>query len=325
MNNTSVILEPGKRELTLSRLLDAPASLVYKMWTDPEHVINWWGPEGFTNTTIEMTVQPGGKWRYIMHGPDGVDYPNRITYQEVVKNKKLVYLHGDDADDAGSLMEVTVLFEPKNGKTLLTMHSIFSSAEARDLVIEKFGALEGGKQHIDRLNNYTKGMEDWDPDAQDEIFITRIFDAPRELMFEAFSDTRHLAHWYAPAGCIIEIYEHDFREGGIFLHGIHTPGMKECMCKATYVEISKPERLVYTLSFADIKGNTIEPAVMGKPEWPAETTVTITFTEWEGKTKLTLHQTVSATLAKQTGAYPSWLSMFDNLAKEVAKTLVNVG
>lgn len=68
------------------------------MWTDPKHIA-WWGPNGFTNTIHEMNVKPGGVWRFIMHGPDGTDYPNKILFIEVVKPERLVYTHGSDEDN----------------------------------------------------------------------------------------------------------------------------------------------------------------------------------------------------------------------------------
>lgn len=77
--------DTADREIVISRLIHAPRELVFKVWTDPKHVAHWWGPNGFTNTIHEMDVRPGGVWRFIMHGPDGVDYPNKIVYKEVVK------------------------------------------------------------------------------------------------------------------------------------------------------------------------------------------------------------------------------------------------
>ena len=89
---------PTDREIVLSRLIDAPQELVFDAWTDPEQVGQWWGPSGFTTTTHKMEVKPGGVWRFVMHGPDGRDYQNKITYLEVVPPERLVYRHGGDED-----------------------------------------------------------------------------------------------------------------------------------------------------------------------------------------------------------------------------------
>ena len=71
------------KEFIISRLLNAPATLVWDVWTKPEHIIKWWGPTGFTTTDKGMKVKVGGDWRFIMHGPDGRDYPNRIIFLEI--------------------------------------------------------------------------------------------------------------------------------------------------------------------------------------------------------------------------------------------------
>lgn len=142
------------REVVITRILDAPPELVFKTWTDPEHVDKWWGPTGFTNETFEMDVRPGGVWRYVMHGPDGVDYPNKIVYLEVAKPERLVYDHGSDGEGAEPDFRVTVTFADEGGKTRLTMRSVFPTAEARDYVVREFKAIEGGNQTLDRLAQY---------------------------------------------------------------------------------------------------------------------------------------------------------------------------
>ncbi|HJU84374.1 MAG TPA: SRPBCC domain-containing protein, partial [Holophagaceae bacterium] len=85
---------PAAREFGAARILEAPRELVFRLWTEPGHVEKWWGPEGFRNTIHEMEVRPGGRWRLTMHGPDGTDYPNVITYLEVLPPHRLVYHHG---------------------------------------------------------------------------------------------------------------------------------------------------------------------------------------------------------------------------------------
>ena len=123
------------REMVVSRLIDAPRDLVFKAFTSPEHVTQWWGPDGFTTTTREMDVRPGGVWRYVMHGPDGTDYPNRIDFREVVEPERLVYNHSGDSPDDPIRFETTVTFEDRDGKTALTMRALFETAAVRDQVM----------------------------------------------------------------------------------------------------------------------------------------------------------------------------------------------
>jgi len=140
----------SEREIVISRVLDAPRSLVFDVWTDPIHVGEWYGPRGFTITTHKMDVRPGGTWNFVMHGPEGVDYQNRIIFIEVDRPYRLVYSHAGEEGEP-SQFQVTLTFEEHDGKTLLTMRSLFESAADRDRVVEEHHAIEGGNQTLDRL------------------------------------------------------------------------------------------------------------------------------------------------------------------------------
>lgn len=146
------------REIVITRTFDAPRALVFKAFTDPRHVDRWWGPTGFRNTTLAMDFRPGGRWRYIMHGPDGRDYPNHVHYTVIDEPGLLEYEHGSDPD-APPHFHVTVTFVEENGRTTLTMRSLFPSAAARDHVVREFGAIEGGHQTLERLAAYLPTME----------------------------------------------------------------------------------------------------------------------------------------------------------------------
>ena len=142
------------REIVISRLIKAPRERVFAAWTDPGHIGGWWGPQGFTTTTQAMDVRPGGAWRYTMHGPDGVDYPNLIVYSEVARPERLAYVHGSGEDDDPHQFTTVVTFEDEGGQTRLTMRSIFASAAARDYVVREFHAIEGGNSTLDRLEEF---------------------------------------------------------------------------------------------------------------------------------------------------------------------------
>jgi len=134
-----------------TRILDAPRDLVWEVWTKPEHIKEWWGPNGFSLTTKSMTVEPGRVWEFIMHGM-GRDWDNKIEYVEVKKPSLLSYKHsGADADYNFS---VTILFEEVEGKTLLTMKSVFKSKEIIEELNRRVNAIEGGKQTLNRLEDY---------------------------------------------------------------------------------------------------------------------------------------------------------------------------
>lgn len=153
---------------------------------------------------------------------------------------------------------------------------------------------------------------------EQDTFISRIINAPRDLVFKAWTDPEHLKHWFAPRGCSIHFTQIDVQPGGGFHSCIRTPDLKDCWCKGTYLEIVAPERIVFSMAVSDEHGNLITPEEAGMaPDWPQETIVTVTFTAEGEKTKFTLHQTVSEILAKRTGAYPSWLDMLDILEAQL--------
>lgn len=142
------------REIVITRTVRAPRDRVFTAFTDPRHVAHWWGPNGFTLTTHRMDVRPGGTWRFIMHGPDGTDWPNRITYRSVVRPERLEYVHGSDIDDDPHAFDVTITFTEHDGMTTITMRSLFATASARDLKVTKVRAIEGGNQTLRRLEEY---------------------------------------------------------------------------------------------------------------------------------------------------------------------------
>jgi uncharacterized protein YndB with AHSA1/START domain len=155
--NSSAAAPGTDREIVITRVLDAPRELVFGAFTEPKHVAEWWGPNGFTNTIHEMDVRAGGVWRFIMHGLDGIDYPNKIVYSEVVRPEHLVYTHGGDGEDDSAPFHVTVTFDEVGDKTKLTMRSLFASA-AECAKVKKLGAVEGGKQMLDRLAEHLRHM-----------------------------------------------------------------------------------------------------------------------------------------------------------------------
>lgn len=145
------------REIVLTRIFEAPRELVFKARTTPERVAPWWGPNGFTTTIHVMDVRPSGMWRFMMHGPNGVDYPNRIVYTEVHAPERLDFDHGGDRDEDFPQFHVTVIFADMGGRTELTPRMLFPTTEACKNT-KDFGAVEGGNQTLGRLAEYLESM-----------------------------------------------------------------------------------------------------------------------------------------------------------------------
>ena len=142
------------RELLLTRVLNAPIELVWEVWTNPEHISQWWGPNGFTNTITKMDIQPGGEWDLVMHGPDGTDYKNKSVFKEVIKHKKLVYEH-----ISGPKFLATIEFEAQGEKTAIKWHMLFESKEQFIQTVKTFKADEGLKQNVEKLEEYLSQRE----------------------------------------------------------------------------------------------------------------------------------------------------------------------
>jgi uncharacterized protein YndB with AHSA1/START domain len=154
----SIDLQQDPRSIIAVREFDAPRELVFAVWTDPQHLAQWWGPNGFTTTTSAFDARPGGVWRFVMHGPDGRDYQNRITYDEIVKPERLVYSHGGGEDVEPVRFKVTVTFDAIGGRTRLTMRMLFPSAAERARVIKEYGADKGLVQTLTRLAEHLTAL-----------------------------------------------------------------------------------------------------------------------------------------------------------------------
>jgi uncharacterized protein YndB with AHSA1/START domain len=288
------------RELVVTRIFNAPRALVFKAWTDPQHVVQWWGPNGFTTTIQEMDVRPGGTWRFILHGPDGTDYQNDIVYREVTEPERLVYDHLSEPN-----FQVTVTFTERDGKTELTVRMLFETADIRAQVVDKYGAAEGLKQTLGRLEEHLVS-------PADELQLTRLFDAPRPLVFAAWTDAKHLARWWGPHGFTNPVCELDARPGGAILINMTGPDGVAFPMKGTVHEIVAPERFVFTSTAGEN-----EEGIPG-----IQALNTVLFTEEAGKTKVTLQVRmvcVAPEFAEAVqGMSEGWNQSLDRLAADVA-------
>jgi uncharacterized protein YndB with AHSA1/START domain len=150
-------LEQDPRSIIGTRIFDAPREIVFAAFSDPKHLAQWWGPNGFATTTSAFDFCPGGVWRFVMHGPDGRDYQNRITFDVIEPPSRLVYQHTGDADVEPVKFTQSLTFEDLgSGKTRLIWRGAFESAEARAHVIKEYGADKGLVQTMARLAEFVE-------------------------------------------------------------------------------------------------------------------------------------------------------------------------
>jgi uncharacterized protein YndB with AHSA1/START domain len=150
-------VERKGNELTITHVLNAPRALVFKVWTDPKHLAQWWGPKGFTNPVCEVDLRPGGTILIHMRGPDGTVYPMSGEYREIVKPERLVFISSALDKDDNPLFEVltTVTFVEVGASTKLTMHASVSKLRPEGAP-NVAGMEEGWKQSLVRLEEYVE-------------------------------------------------------------------------------------------------------------------------------------------------------------------------
>jgi uncharacterized protein YndB with AHSA1/START domain len=308
------------REIRLTRTYDAPLALVWEAWTKPEHLAKWWGPRGFTITTHARDLRVGGIWDYTMHGPDGKDWPNFTRYHEVVPESRLVYDHGASAADGKPLFRVTATFRDIGGRTELDIVMLLETPEAaRETRV--FIKMAGGNSTWDRLAEYVEQQH-----TQREIFVVaRSFDVSVERLYELWTTPEHVVQWLPPTGFSMTFRRVDMRLGG---HGefVMSNGDASMQGRFTYVEMQRPDRLVYTQCFLDAEGQVLRH--LGPTPWPGELRNTVIFTaEGPNQSRVTVRtevegaasaEEVSAFLAERGGMTRGWSGSFDKLDAELA-------
>ncbi len=310
------------REIVMSRIFHAPRALVWEAWANPDLIVKWWGPRGFTTTTKQREFRVGGAWELTMHGPDGTNYPNKCVFQEIVPQERIVYRQGGGCEDGeipGANFTATWTFESIDAeRTKVTGCLLFPTAAARDHVVKAFGAVEGGKQTLERLGEQVDSMQ------SEPFIIAREFDAPRDLVWRAWTEREQFSQWFGPKGCTAEVHKFELCPGGMNHYRLAMPNGGEMWGRAVYREIVPPEKIVWVNSFSDAAGGiTTHPM---SPTWPKEMLTTVTFAERGASTLVTVHWVpLDATAAERntfnparTGMAGGWGGTFDQLTAYLA-------
>ncbi len=293
------------RELSISRLLNAPVELVWEVFINPEHIKNWWGPNGFTNTIHKMEVKPGGAWEFIMHGPDGTNYPNKSVFKEVVLHRSIVFEH------YAPNFITTINFIAEGEKTLIKWHMLFESKELFESVVKNHKADKGLEQNIEKLDAYLQQKQSNRP----VLTITRIFNAPVKLVWKAWTDPGHMAHWWGPKGFTNPVCELDVKPGGAIRIDMTFPDGTAHPMTGTFIEVDEPNKMSFRcFAFFDKAGKN-----------QLEVINTVRFEETEGKTKLTIHAEVIKAIGEAEvapkGMNQGWNESLDRLEVETGNMI----
>jgi uncharacterized protein YndB with AHSA1/START domain len=141
------------REIVITHTIDGPRELVFAAFADVQHLSRWWGPDGFTTTTRAFVFRQGGVWDFVMHGPDGSDYPSWITWREITPPERIALIHGESAQDPDAF-ESVFTFADHGETTEITLRTVFPTAALRDRAVEEYHAIEGGRQTLESLAAY---------------------------------------------------------------------------------------------------------------------------------------------------------------------------
>jgi uncharacterized protein YndB with AHSA1/START domain len=309
-------------EINITRVYDAPVEAVWDAWTDPEQVAQWWGPRGFTLTTHSKDLRTGGHWNYTMHGPDGTDYPNTTQYLEVMPHKKLVYDHGGH-EDRPPMFRVTVLFSETGGKTKMEMSMALPTPEAAEET-RKFIKKAGGDSTWDRLAEYLAK----ESSGKEQFVINRTFDAPLDVMFQMWTDPKHLSKWLPPTGFEMQFIRSDIQTGRSTFWFMTNNADVKMYGRAEYLKIEKPGRLVYTQQFCDEHENISRHPKA--PTWPATMITTVELTaEAPDRTRVTVtwepygpttREELETFLNARAGMTQGWTGSFDKLEELLASS-----
>jgi uncharacterized protein YndB with AHSA1/START domain len=295
-------------EISLERIFDAPRELVFKAWTDPSHLARWWGPQGFTNPVCELDLRPGGRIRIDMTGPDGAVYPMTGTFHEVTPPERLVFTAVAEDLDGNPLLEslTTVIFVEQGSKTKLIVQA---SAVAVTPLGKDYlqGMEEGWTQSLARLGDLIDAIKI----SEREIVITRLFDAPRNVVFKAFNDPKNIGRWWGPHGFTTTTHAMDFHVGSGWRFTMHGPDRTDYPNYVAYTRIEEPRLIAYD-HFHQEGG-------------PLHFKAVISFAEENGKTRVTLRLIVDSAEARdgfvKFGAVEGGYQTLDRLARHLATPL----
>jgi uncharacterized protein YndB with AHSA1/START domain len=275
----TINIEIKPREVIISRVVHAPRDLVYRAFTDPTMLSKWFGPHGFES---HATSDPrkGGRFSMTMIGPDGVKYPMTGVYEDVVPNERIRYTadlsgHSDEWKAAirenltgpateeemvNSVADIT--FEDAgDNATLVTVRSYFKQDAVRDSYV-KTGMNVGWSQSFERLDSLVSDLPArkttiFERLSDTEVFLSREFDAPRDLLYRVYTDAKLIPEWWGPRKESVVVDKCDLRPGGEWRFVSTSPNGVVHGFHGTYTKVDPPNELGMTFEYEGAPGHVV--------------------------------------------------------------------
>jgi uncharacterized protein YndB with AHSA1/START domain len=255
------------RTLGTTRIFNAPLEIVWKVWSDTNHLNNWWGPRGFTQTTFKHEFKENGTWAFVMHGPNGVDYQNDMVYGEIIPMKKIVIHHNFHPK-----FSITATFTVIDSKrTQVDFISIIDDQKVCDSV--KDYAIIGNVEH--QMKFETEIAKVTGEIVPIEFVITREFKTDLNSMWKMWTEPSQMVRWLVPKVISAGKCEMDFQRGGFYHYSMISPDGNTSWGKNYYIDIVKNVRLIYVTTFSNANGEITRHPLAS--EWPTELLTTINF------------------------------------------------
>ncbi len=317
---TLTVTTPSDLEIVMTRIFDAPRELVFEAHSSCDHLKHWWGPRRYEITVCDLDFRPGGAWRFVQRGADGDEHGFRGEFREIVAPERIVWTFEYEGMP-GHVSVETLTLEDVGGKTRLTARSVFGSVEDRDGMLQS-GMEDGAAETWDRLAEHVAAMAASAASATSAggLLIERVFDAPRDLVWKAWTEPERMMRWWGPKGFTAPAIQADFRVGGKYLYCMRSAEGQDFWSTGVYREIVPQERIVVTDSFADADGNAVPASHYGMPgDFPMEMVVTVTFEDLGRRTRMILRHEGMPAGEMGEMANQGWNESLDKLAEILQK------
>ena len=279
--------------LLVSRLFAAPPNVVFDAWFDRKAVGAWlFTTPGGVSKHVEIDAKVGGG--FAIHEQRGDTLATHFgVYREISRPIRIVFTLSMTASGSSTLVDIAI--QPNGTGSLLTLAHQLASAPAGMEV-----SIRAGWESI--LEGLARAVGE--ADTSHTLIMHRTFDAPRILVWKAWTEADHLLRWMCPADFRVLFAENDLRVGGVWRSGMRSPEGEEYIHRGEYLEIEKPSRLVFSHTW---ERNDLEPRALTK--------ITVALTEREGKTDMIFVHAGLATEESACSHKHGWTGAFDNLAR----------